>query len=75
MLYIKLLVILSTVVYSTLCTCKIVINEVNIIDSKFLEKNDYIELKQSCDKGNEMSLVGKVFGYLILAQIIFVTTM
>lgn len=55
MLYIQTLVVLCTVVYSASCSCKDVINEVNIIDSKFSERNDYIELKQTCNEENEMS--------------------
>lgn len=40
------------------CDCKVVINEVNLIDAKFPKKSDYIELKQTCAKGNQMSLKG-----------------
>lgn len=46
------------------CRCKVVINEINIIDPKLIETNDYLELKQICNKGDEMSLKGyKVIGF------------
>lgn len=43
---------------------KVVINEVNLIDPKYPAKNDYIELRQTFDRGNEMPLRGyKVIGF------------
>lgn len=40
------------------CNCKVVINEINLIDSKFSKETDYIELKQTCEAGNKMPLKG-----------------
>lgn len=45
-------------------TLKWLINEVNLIDPKYPAKNDYIELKQTKDRGNEMPSRGyKVVGF------------
>lgn len=57
-------IVLSALISQTQCICRVVINEVNIIDPKYFEAQDYVELRQTCVKGNEMSLKGyKLIGF------------
>lgn len=54
----------SALIYETQCVCRLVINELNIINPKYVENNDYIELKQLFGQGNEMSMRGyKLIGF------------
>lgn len=63
-IFMLLTIMLGTFISPIQCACKVVINEVNIIDSKYFETNDYVELKQTCMKQNEISLKGyKLIGF------------
>lgn len=53
-----LAIVLSGLICQSECVRKVVINEVNIIDSKHYETNDHIELKQVYGKGDGMSMKG-----------------
>lgn len=64
MQWIILILFVFSFIGSIKCNCKVVINEINLVDSKNPKETDYIELKQTCSAGDRMSLKGyKLIGF------------